>query len=130
MLDECFTTDGEVREPWKRLLKNIDSVSPAELKVRQLEIAKLLEENGVTYNVYGDPDGLNRPWLVDTVPLIISSPEWRILERGMKQRVQVLNLLLEDIYGEKRLLKEGVLPPELIYAYSGFLRPCDIVKLP
>jgi uncharacterized circularly permuted ATP-grasp superfamily protein/uncharacterized alpha-E superfamily protein len=130
MLDECFALNGDVKEPWKRLLKNIENMSSAELKIRQQELAKLLEENGVTYNVYGDPDGLNRPWLVDTVPLIISSAEWRILERGMKQRVQVLNLLLEDIYGEKRLLKEGVLPPELIYSHSGFLRPCDKIRLP
>jgi uncharacterized circularly permuted ATP-grasp superfamily protein/uncharacterized alpha-E superfamily protein len=100
------------------------------LTVCTVELLKLLEENGVTYNVYGDPDGLHRPWLVDTVPLIISAPEWRVLERGMKQRVRVLNLLLEDLYGEKRLLKEGIIPPELIYAHSGFLRPCDNIKLP
>jgi uncharacterized circularly permuted ATP-grasp superfamily protein/uncharacterized alpha-E superfamily protein len=128
--DECFGLDGEVKEHWKRLLKNIDTLSTQELKVRQQDLLKLLEENGVTYNVYGDPDGLNRPWLVDTLPLIISAPEWRVLERGMKQRVQVLNLLLEDIYGEKRLLKEGILPPELIYGHSGFLRPVDNLRLP
>ena len=128
--DECFSHDGEVKEHWKRLLKNIENLPPQELKVRQLELLKLLEENGVTYNVYGDPEGLNRPWLVDTLPLIISAPEWKVLERGMKQRVQVLNLLLEDLYGEKKLLKEGIIPPELIYAHSGFLRPCNNIRLP
>jgi uncharacterized circularly permuted ATP-grasp superfamily protein/uncharacterized alpha-E superfamily protein len=128
--DECFGLDGEVKEHWKRLLKNIEGLSPQELKVRQLELSKLLEENGVTYNVYGDPDGLNRPWLLDTLPLIISAPEWRVLERGMKQRVQVLNLLLEDLYGEKKLLKEGIIPPELIYAHAGFLRACNNIRLP
>ncbi|HEY9047311.1 MAG TPA: circularly permuted type 2 ATP-grasp protein [Ohtaekwangia sp.] len=128
--DECFGPNGEVREPWKRLLNNVEHLTPAELKNRQQELLKLLEENGVTYNVYGDPDGLNRPWLLDTLPLLIANAEWKLLEKGMKQRVTVLNMLLEDIYGEKRLLKEGIIPPELIYSHSGFLRPCDNIKLP
>jgi uncharacterized circularly permuted ATP-grasp superfamily protein/uncharacterized alpha-E superfamily protein len=130
LLDECFGLSGEVKEHWNRLLKNIDSLSIPELQNRQQEVLKLLQENGVTYNVYGDADGLNRPWLLDTVPLLISAGEWRQVERGMKQRAFVLNKVLEDLYGERKLLKEGIIPPELIYAHSGFLRPCDKIKLP
>ncbi len=129
-LDECFGLDGEVKEYWKRLLKNVESLGPVELKSREVELLKLLQENGVTYNVYGDPAGLNRPWVLDTIPLLISPVEWRIMERGMKQRAFVLNKLLEDLYGERKLLKQGIIPSELIYAHSGFLRPCDQVKLP
>ena len=130
LIDECFGFDGEVKEHWKKLLVNVDSIGQAELKNRQQELLKLLQENGVTYNVYGDPDGLNRPWLLDTLPLIVSAAEWRITERGMKQRAFVLNKVLEDLYGERKLLKLGIIPPELIYAHSGFLRPCDKIKLP
>ena len=61
---------------------------------------------------------------------IISKAEWRDLEKGMKQRAYVLNKLLEDLYGDRTLLKEGIIPAELIYSHSGFLRPCDKVKLP
>jgi len=129
-LDECFGFEGEVKEHWKRLLHNIEQLDPQELKSRQQELLKLLKENGVTYNVYGDTDGLNRPWLLDTMPLLISAAEWRITERGMKQRAYVLNKVLEDLYGERKLLKERIIPPELIYAHSGFLRPCDKIKLP
>jgi len=129
-LDECFDFDGDVKEHWKKLLTNIELLDGEELKGRQQELLKLLKENGVTYNVYGDTDGLNRPWLLDTLPLLISAAEWRITERGMKQRAYVLNKILEDLYGERRLLKEGIIPPELIYAHSGFLRPCDKIKLP
>jgi uncharacterized circularly permuted ATP-grasp superfamily protein/uncharacterized alpha-E superfamily protein len=128
--DECFGFEGDVKKHWKTLLTNVDKLGNEELKSRQLELLKLLKENGVTYNVYGDPDGLNRPWLLDAMPLLISPPEWRIAERGMKQRAYVLNKLLEDLYGERRLLKEGIIPPELIYAHSGFLRACDKIKLP
>ncbi len=130
LVDECFDFEGEVKFHWKRLLQNVENFEPDELKSRQQELLKLLKENGVTYNVYGDTDGLNRPWLLDTMPLIISPAEWRITERGMKQRAYVLNKVLEDLYGERRLLKERIIPPELIYAHSGFLRPCDKIKQP
>lgn len=129
-LDECFNANGTLREHWQRLLANASNLDNNELKNRQQELLKLLEENGVTYNVYGDPNGLNRPWLLDTIPLLVSEPEWRTVEKGMKQRAFVLNKLLEDLYGERRLLKEGLIPPELIYSHSGFLRPCDKVQLP
>ncbi len=128
--DECFGLEGEVKEHWKRLLKNVGNLSTAELKNRQYEVLKLLQENGVTYNVYGETDGLNRPWLLDTIPLLVGGSEWEVIEKGMKQRAYVLNKILEDIYGERKLLKEGIIPPELIYSHSGFLRPCDKIKLP
>jgi uncharacterized circularly permuted ATP-grasp superfamily protein len=73
---------------------------------------------------------LNRPWLLDTIPLIISQSEWQLIEKGMKQRAFVLDKILEDLYGERKLMKEGIIPPELIYAHSGFLRPCDGIRLP
>ncbi|MEO5976351.1 MAG: circularly permuted type 2 ATP-grasp protein [Chryseolinea sp.] len=130
LVDECFNFEGEVKYYWKRLLQNVEQFSPEELKNRQLELLKLLKENGVTYNVYGDTDGLNRPWLLDTMPLLIPPAEWRITERGLKQRAYVLNKILEDLYGERRLLKEKIIPPELIYAHSGFLRACDKIKQP
>lgn len=128
--DECFGPEGEVKEHWKRLLRNVENLSTAELKNRQLEVLKLLQENGVTYNVYGESGGLNRPWLLDTIPLLLGDDEWNLVEKGMKQRAYVLNKILEDLYGERKLLKEGIIPPELIYAHSGFLRPCDGIKLP
>jgi uncharacterized circularly permuted ATP-grasp superfamily protein/uncharacterized alpha-E superfamily protein len=130
MIDECFGLTGEIKDHWKRLLVNVENLGAAELKNRQQEVLKLLQENGVTYNVYGDADGLNRPWQLDTVPLLVSGGEWKIVERGMKQRAYVLNKILEDLYGERRLLKEGIIPPELIYSHSGFLRACDQIKLP
>ncbi len=130
VLDECVTLNDGVKEKWKRLLANIENLGATEFKSRHQELLKLLKENGVTYNVYGDSDGLNRPWLLDPVPLIISASEWRGAERGMKQRAYVLNEVLEDLYGDRVLLKKGIIPPELIYSHPGFLRACDKIKLP
>jgi uncharacterized circularly permuted ATP-grasp superfamily protein len=129
-LDECFINNEEAKESWKKLLTNIELLGPNELKIREQELLKLLQENGVTYNVHGDMSGLNRPWLLDAVPLVISGAEWRGVERGIKQRATVLNLLLDDLYGDRILLKKGIIPPELIYSHPGFLRPCDKIKLP
>lgn len=130
LLDECFEFNGEVKNHWKRLMANVEHFGVDELKNRQQELLKLLKENGVTYNVYGDTTGLNRPWLLDTMPLLISPVEWRITERGMKQRAFVLNKILEDLYGERRLIRERIIPPELIYGHTGFLRPCDQITQP
>src|SRR5688572_5473429 len=104
LLDECFEPTGQFKEHWKKLLANAENLGAAELKNRQQELLKLLQENGVTYNIYGDPNGLNRPWVVDTIPLLIAPTDWRVVEKGMKQRAFVLNKLLEDLYGDRRLL--------------------------
>lgn len=130
VIDECFGQNEEVKESWKRMVANIERLGTGELKVRQQELLKILQENGVTYNVYGDSNGINRPWLLDAIPMIVSSAEWRGIEKGMKQRAYVLNKLFEDLYGERTLLKKGIIPPELIYSHPGFLRPCDKIRMP
>lgn len=126
--DECFRRKGGLREHWQQLSENINLLGAEELQKRQSELFKLLQENGVTYNVYNDTDGLNRPWELDPIPLVISANEWKTIDQGLKQRAKVLDLLLNDLYGERRLLKNGILPPNLIYGHSGFLRPCDKIN--
>ena len=81
-------------------------------------------KNGVTYNVYGDSQNLTRPWRLDPVPLLISSEEWLVIEAGLKQRADLLDLILKDIYGKQNLLKKGLLPAELVFGHEGFLHPC------
>lgn len=130
MLDECFGQNEEPKYYWRQLLTNIENLGSDELKKREQELLKLLQENGVTYNWHGDTNGTNRPWLLDSIPLVIASDEWRSIENGMKQRAYVLNKILEDLYGDRILLKKGIIPAELIYAHPGFLRACDQIKLP
>jgi uncharacterized circularly permuted ATP-grasp superfamily protein/uncharacterized alpha-E superfamily protein len=130
LLDEAFQSDGTLHEHWRRLLANAEDLNAEELRNRQQELLNLLKENGVTYNIYGDPNGLNRPWQLDTIPLVLRSSDWKVVEKGMKQRAYVLDKLLDDLYGERRLLKEGIIPADLIYSTSAYLRPCDKVRLP
>ncbi|QXP79329.1 MULTISPECIES: circularly permuted type 2 ATP-grasp protein [Winogradskyella] len=126
--DELLTSKMSIKDNWKTLTKNILNIGPENLAIKQTEINWLLAENGVTYNVYNDPNGLNRPWDLNIVPYIIHQNEWNQVEKGIQQRAEILNLVLKDLYGNRALLKNGIIPPEAIYAHSGFLRACDQIQ--
>ncbi|MBI3803099.1 MAG: circularly permuted type 2 ATP-grasp protein [Nitrospirae bacterium] len=123
--DEMCMPDGEVRPHWAYLARVLAGLNQSELDQRRAEANRLLRENGVTYNVYGDPAGGQRPWPLDLIPFLIPSEEWRRIESGLAQRAEVLNLLLRDIYGPRDLIRRGLLPSELVYGHPGFLRPCS-----
>lgn len=123
-------SDDRVRPDWESYLEVLRSFGPNELQRRWRQAHYLLKENGVTFNVYGQEDGLDRPWGLDPFPLILSADEWSKVERGLKQRVRLLEKLLEDVYGSQTALKEGVLPSPLVYGNPGFLRPCHGLPIP
>jgi uncharacterized circularly permuted ATP-grasp superfamily protein/uncharacterized alpha-E superfamily protein len=127
--DEMLDSQGLVRPHWSALMQEMENLGSAEMEVRRNEALKLLHENGVTYNVYGDSGGSNRPWKLDPVPLMISGEEWREIEAGLLQRAELLNMILADLYGPRELTKKNLLPHELVYNHGGFLRACDQVKL-
>jgi len=122
--DEMYATENKALPYWERFMAALDSMGGEKLELRRREAQRLLRENGVTYNVYGDSQNLTRPWRLDPVPLLISSEEWSVIEAGLKQRAELLDLILKDLYGKQTLLKKGLLPAELIYDHEGFLRPC------
>jgi uncharacterized circularly permuted ATP-grasp superfamily protein/uncharacterized alpha-E superfamily protein len=126
--DELLTSKMGEKLDWKVLLDNLNKIGPKNLAAKQADIDWLLAENGVTYNVYNDPNGLNRPWNLNVVPFLIHQKEWNEIEKGIQQRSEVLNLILKDLYGERKLLKDGIIPPEVIYAHSGFLRSCNKIQ--
>lgn len=128
--DELWEGNGHVRADWQPLYNFLKSLGKEELSHRHSEIQRLLRENGVTYNVYGDPAGLYRAWKLDAIPSIINQKEWKFLEAALVQRAKLLNLVLSDIYGKRELIKSGRLPLDLIYNHNGFLRACDGIKLP
>ena len=123
--DECFGEGGGPRPQWAGMIDAIERLGTARLNARWDEGLRIIREHGVTYNVYGDPQGRDRPWSLDPVPLILSAPEWRSLEAGLIQRSRLLNWVLRDLYlGTQRLIADGFIPPELVYSNPGFLRPC------
>jgi uncharacterized circularly permuted ATP-grasp superfamily protein/uncharacterized alpha-E superfamily protein len=109
---------------WRNFMNTLDTIGGTELENRHREIQRLLSENGVTYTVYNDSGQTNRPWKLDPIPVLVTSEEWHHIDKGLKQRAACLNLILQDLYGEQKLLKKGLLPKELIFAHHGFLAPC------
>ena len=128
--DEMCTEKGELREHWNYLIRSFRALGPHSIEKRKQEAIRLLRDDGATYNVYGEPGGLNRPWGLDPVPLLISSEEWASIESGLVERADLLNLILDDIYGPRTLIKKGLLPPEVILSHRGFLRACDGLARP
>ncbi len=123
--DELLESSGELRPQWRPLVDRITGTDARASSRRSLDLTKrLIVENGVTYNVYADPQGADRPWTLDPIPLILTNREWLLIERGLAQRARLLNALLGDLYGPQRLLAEGVVPPELVFGHPNFLWPC------
>jgi uncharacterized circularly permuted ATP-grasp superfamily protein/uncharacterized alpha-E superfamily protein len=127
---ELIDEDGKIRPHWETFFKSYAELGEEEMNSRYGDTLRLLKENGVTYNIYGDPNGLNRPWKLDNIPFLLSREDWTSIESGLSQRAQLLNLILEDIYGDRNLIRQGILPMELIYNHAGFLRPCNGIRQP
>lgn len=127
--DEMCDPGGEVRPHWRYVAQALAGLEPAALEQRLGEARRLLRESGVSYNVYGDPQGRERLWQLDLIPFLISSEEWLRIESGLTQRAELLNLILLDLYGPQDLLRRGLLPPEMVYGHPGFLRPCHPLRI-
>jgi uncharacterized circularly permuted ATP-grasp superfamily protein/uncharacterized alpha-E superfamily protein len=127
--DEVLDVNGKLKPHWKALFDTLEKLGIDELKNRNLEIISKLRENGVTYNVYDGPDGMNRPWQMDPIPFLIEQNEWNGIAKGLQQRALLLDLTLRDIYGPRNLVKDAIIPAELVFDNSGFYRPCTDVKL-
>jgi uncharacterized circularly permuted ATP-grasp superfamily protein/uncharacterized alpha-E superfamily protein len=115
---------GEIRPSWRTFAARLDALAPGELARRWAEAGHLIHDNGVSYNAYGDAKGMERPWPLGPMPIVVGPAEHAALARGLAQRARLFDALLADIYGPQRLLDEGLLPAELVLGHPGFLRPC------
>src|SRR5580658_6711017 len=127
--DEMCAASGNLRPHWDKFIHSLSALGEAELARRWQTAKQRIRENGVTYNVYGDPLGMDRPWNLDAIPLMISPSEWSQLEAGLIQRARLLNLILADLYGPQQLLRGGLIPPALVFGNPGFRRPCHGMRV-
>ena len=128
--NELFSDNNTIRPDWQTFFSSLHDLGYKELQNRNIDILRLLKENGVAYNIYNDPSGQTRPWELDPIPQLITANEWETINSGLIQRAELFNLLLKDIYGPQTLIKKGIIPQELIYLHPGFLRSCVNIKLP
>ena len=131
-----FTADGRIRDHWAHVGQVLGQLGLDELIYRQSEARRLLDDDGVTYNVYRPdaptdvPAPSAAPWSLDPVPVLLASDEWAGVEFGVVQRAELLNLVLTDLYGPRQLLRRGLLPAAVVLGHNGFLRPCDQIRVP
>jgi uncharacterized circularly permuted ATP-grasp superfamily protein/uncharacterized alpha-E superfamily protein len=127
--DELLGADRSVRSHFAKLFAALEDFSPPELQRRADTCKRLVGEQGITYNVHGDPRGMDQPWQLDPIPFIIAPEEWRTLEAGLIQRATLLNQILADCYGNQKLIHTRWLSPALVFAQPDFLRPCHGIRL-
>jgi uncharacterized circularly permuted ATP-grasp superfamily protein/uncharacterized alpha-E superfamily protein len=128
--DELCAEDGSLRPQYSKLFTILEEFGSAELHRRRDACERLVNEQGITYNVYGDAQSMERPWQLDPVPFVIGHDEWRELEAGLIQRATLLNKIIADCYGSQELIRTRWLSPALVFAQPDFLRPCHGIKIP
>ena len=118
--DELFRPDGQVRSSWRQVIDFLQEAGPERTERYRLECQRLLRESGVTHNLYDGAKTSKRPWELDLLPYLITGQEWSRLERGLRQRLDLLGMILMDLTGPERLLRDGLLPPDLVYAHPAW----------
>jgi len=122
--DELLGDGGKARSGMEILVERLRQMDDGELVRRQRLAEEAFFHLGVTFNVYGDSRGTERIFPFDLIPRIITATEWEYLERGLRQRIQALNLFLQDIYGEQYIVRDGVIPAYVISSAVGYRRQC------
>jgi uncharacterized circularly permuted ATP-grasp superfamily protein len=122
--DEMMNSHHQVRTPYKRFIEEISKMSFKKLNQLQNATDKAQRLMGMTFNVYGDQQGIERILKLDIIPRIIERKEWEFMERGLTQRIEALNLFIDDIYHGQKILKDKVIPKEMILSSPSFLKQC------
>ena len=120
--DEMKDAGGQIRPHWNLCVDEFDGLGADGLNRRTEAVEKMVRENGTTSEVGSDQDQESRPWQVANLPVVVDAASWKLVESGLKQRTLLLSRILEDFLGEQHLLRDGIVPPELLWSNPYFLR--------
>src|SRR5207253_10008286 len=127
--DEMIGLDG-VRRPYENFVSAIANLRPEEMTHKDELAKKLFMSQGITFTVYNSGEGIEKIFPFDIIPRIITSDEWKQIEAGIEQRLKALNIFLKDIYLLQFIIKDGIIPGQLIYSCPNFLREMVSVDVP
>lgn len=127
--DESITADNETRPAAKAVFDHLHNLSFDELKNRQRIAEKTIAQMGISFTVYSDKGNIDRLWPFDLVPRTIDADEWKKVSLGLKQRLKALNLFIEDIYNDKKILKDSIVPEDIITTSKDYRSECQGMKL-
>ena len=122
--------ENNIREQYARLFETLSDMNISTLHEKDKQASELFLNQGITFTVYSDNEGIERIFPYDIIPRIITSSEWSHIEEGIKQRLKALNLFLKDIYNDQRILKDKVIPAELIASCPHYTRQVYGIKVP
>jgi uncharacterized circularly permuted ATP-grasp superfamily protein len=128
--DEMFAAPGEPRSHYAALFDRLARLGPDELERRHKVADLSMRHQGITFTVYGRDQGVEQIIPFDPVPRIVAADEWEIIERGLRQRVRALNLFIHDIYHDRLILKDRIVPAELVVGASGYRREVVGLNVP
>ncbi|SMF24913.1 circularly permuted type 2 ATP-grasp protein [Pseudobacteriovorax antillogorgiicola] len=128
--DELFQENGSPRPGSKPIIDQINALPTGDLKKRQKAAEMHLLQAGITFNVYGSRKGKEKIFPFDIIPRVIQHEEWSILEKGLMQRIHALNLFIDDIYNDCKILKDGVIPKEVILSAESYRKESVGMKPP
>ena len=128
--DEMFSAPGELRSHYRRLYDYLNTLTPEALAERRRIADTAFLNQGITFTVYGQEDGLERIFPFDVVPRLIPQAEWTLLERGLAQRITALNLILHDIYHEQLIIRDKRIPAELVFSSKHFCHAMMHIDVP
>src|SRR5580692_11864267 len=128
--DEMFDAAGVPRDEARLLVDTIESLDDGQFLRCQRSAEQILLQLGITFNVYGDTAGAERIFPFDLIPRIVTAKEWDWVERGLKQRIHALNLFIDDIYHDQKILKDRVIPEEVIKSATFYRPQCIGVNPP
>lgn len=123
--DETFTSEGQVRPSYTPFLDALNGTDIEDLKSKQHAAENTYLARGVTFNVYHAGEGVERTMPFDLLPRVIPANEWDKIERGLVQRVKALDAFLDDVYNQKSILKDRIIPEEIVLSSTGYLKPCE-----
>ena len=127
--DEAITTEGIARPASKALFEHINQLGYEELQNRQKIAEKTIAQMGISFTVYSDSGNIDRLWPFDLLPRTIDYDDWQEVSAGLKQRLDALNLFIEDIYNEQSIIKAGIIPAEVILSSKDYREECKGMKL-
>jgi uncharacterized circularly permuted ATP-grasp superfamily protein len=122
--DELIKPDGEPRDAAAKVANYIARLSNKQIRSRQTAAEKALIEMGITFTVYSEGENIDRAWPMDIIPRIIDAGEWETVQKGLAQRLKALNMFIDDVYHDQRIVKEGIVPAELLDSSKDFLPQC------
>ncbi|WP_067844849.1 circularly permuted type 2 ATP-grasp protein [Nocardia lijiangensis] len=130
--DELVDADGAVRQMWSELSADFVEIGIAGLGRLDTRVRRLIEDDGITYTevVRAGEAAIPTPWRLDPIPLLVSADDWTRLEAGLVQRSRVLDEVLTDVYGSRRTITSGLLPPEVVFGNAGYVRAAHGITIP